>query len=78
MIMNAEDRAKEWALEEENEKALLKAAVEEYKENGGVITICDPGARTEDLAVGQWGKRRSKHKKIGPLTLIKDLEKLKK
>ena len=74
----AEERAKATALQEENERAILKAAVEEYKENGGVITICEPGARTEDIAVGQWGKRRSKHKKVGPVVLQKDLKKLKK
>lgn len=78
MIMNAEQRAKATALREQNERDLLKAAVKEYEENGGVITICEPGARTEDIAVGQWGKRRAKNKKIGPITLQKDLEKLKK
>lgn len=73
----AEERAKATARREQNEREMLKAAVEEYKENGGVITVCEPGARTEDIAIGQWGKRRAKSKKIGPITLQKDLKKLK-
>ncbi len=73
----AEERAKATAQREQNEREMLKRAVEEYKENGGVITVCEPGARTEDIAIGQWGKRRAKSKKIGPITLQKDLKKLK-
>jgi len=39
--------------------------MEEYLARGGTITVCEPGARTEDLYVGQWGRRKqSKKKKI--------------
>jgi hypothetical protein len=35
---------------------------EEYLARGGTITICEPGARTEDLYIGQWGRRNQKAK----------------
>ena len=37
--------------------------MEEYLARGGKITVCEPGARTEDLYIGQWGRRGSKGKK---------------
>jgi len=37
--------------------------MEEYLARGGKITVCEPGARTEDLYIGQWGRRSSKGKK---------------
>ena len=73
--MNIEERKKALARQEANERQILKDAIEEYKENGGHITICEPGARTEDIVVGQWGKRRKRHAVIGPVTLKKDLPK---
>jgi len=56
----AEERAKATALREQNERELLKAAVEEYKENGGVVTVCEPGARTEDIKTNMWGGKKKK------------------
>ena len=53
-------------LTEISEEEILKQAIKEYKEKGGKITVCVPGARTEDIVVGQWGKRK-KSKKIGPI-----------
>ena len=38
-------------------------SVEEYLARGGVITQCEPGARTEDLYVGQWGRKKASGKK---------------
>lgn len=37
--------------------------VEEYLARGGSITVCEPGARTEDLYVGQWGRKKGSGKK---------------
>lgn len=37
--------------------------VEEYLARGGSITVCEPGARTEDLYVGQWGRKKAPAKK---------------
>ena len=36
---------------------------EEYIARGGVVTVCEPGARTEDLYVGQWGRKKKPAKK---------------
>ena len=36
---------------------------EEYIARGGVVTVCEPGARTEDLYVGQWGRKKASGKK---------------
>lgn len=33
--------------------------MEEYLARGGTITQCEPGARTEDLYIGQWGRKRA-------------------
>ena len=38
-------------------------SVEEYLARGGTITVCEPGARTEDLYVGQWGRKKASGKK---------------
>lgn len=37
--------------------------MEEYLARGGKITVCEPGARTEDLYIGQWGRRKGAGKK---------------
>ncbi len=42
--------------------------MEEYLARGGKITVCEPGARTEDLYIGQWGRRNSKGKKAKATT----------
>ena len=50
-------------------KAKKKVAItktetlEEYLARGGTITVCEPGARTEDLYVGQWGRKKASGKK---------------
>lgn len=40
--------------------------IKEYLENGGVITVGEPGARTENIVTtgGMWGRR----KKAAPVT----------
>ena len=48
---------------ERTEEEILEQAIKEWKEKGGKITICEPGARSEDIQIGQWGKRK-KNKKI--------------
>ena len=37
--------------------------MEEYLARGGTITVCEPGARTEDLYTGQWGRKKAPAKK---------------
>ena len=44
----------------------VKDAVAEYLKNGGKITRCEPFARTEDLVVGQWGRKNAKKKVENP------------
>ena len=51
---------------ERTEEEILEQAIKEWKEKGGKITICEPGARSEDIQIGQWGKRK-KNKKIGAI-----------
>ena len=33
-------------------------SVKEYLARGGKITVCEAGARTEDIQVGQWTRNR--------------------
>ena len=33
--------------------------MEEYLARGGTVTVCEPHARTEDLYVGQWGRKKA-------------------
>ena len=33
--------------------------MEEYLARGGTVTVCEPGARTEDLYIGQWGRKKA-------------------
>lgn len=49
--------------EAELEAKEISEAVKEYLAKGGKITKCPPNARTEDLQVGQWGRRKPKAKK---------------
>ncbi len=37
--------------------------MEEYLARGGTVTVCEPGARTEDLYIGQWGRKKAPAKK---------------
>jgi len=41
--------------------------VEEFLARGGKIEVCEPGARTADLVVGQWGRAGVKKKAPTPL-----------
>ena len=54
------------ALKREAEKAALAASMQEYLAGGGNITVCEPGARTEDIPGGQWSRRASKVKPPTP------------
>jgi len=49
--------------EAELEAKEISDAVKEYLAKGGKITKCPLNARTEDLQVGQWGRRKPKAKK---------------
>ena len=51
---------------ERTEEEILEQAIKEWKQKGGKIQICEPGVRTEDIQIGQWGKRK-KNKKIGAI-----------
>lgn len=48
------------------EELEIAEAVKEYLANGGKITRCEPNARTENLAVGQWGRKNAKKKIENP------------
>lgn len=45
---------------DEKRDAEMKDAVEAYLKKGGKITQCKPFARTENLVVGQWGRKNAK------------------
>ena len=47
----------------EEEQKENERAIREYIANGGKITVCEAGARTEDLQVGQWGRPKKKASK---------------
>ena len=40
----------------------VQESVAEYLARGGTITVCEPGARTEDIPQGQWTRNRSRGK----------------
>lgn len=42
----------------------LDEAIKEWLAKGNKITVCEPGARTEDIVVGQWGKRKKAKKPV--------------
>jgi hypothetical protein len=42
----------------DEERKEIDDAVKAYLKNGGTVTVCEPGARTEDLQVGQWGRKK--------------------
>jgi|TARA_B110000908_G_scaffold38217_1_gene46040 hypothetical protein len=42
-------------------------SVEEYLARGGVVTVCEAGARTEDIPMGQWSRNRSRVKAPTPV-----------
>jgi|13_taG_2_1085334.scaffolds.fasta_scaffold85287_1 predicted peroxiredoxin len=37
---------------------ITEESVKEYLARGGKITVCEPGARTENIQVGQWTRNR--------------------
>jgi hypothetical protein len=37
---------------------LTEESVKEYLARGGSITVCEAGARTENIQVGQWTRNR--------------------
>jgi hypothetical protein len=48
-------------------KAELEKSYEEYLARGGEITVCEAGARTEDIPTGQWTRNRSRVKPPSPV-----------
>ena len=56
------------ALKREAAKAELAANMKEYLASGGNITVCEPGARTEDIPGGQWSRQA---RKVKPPTPVK-------
>ena len=49
-------------LRKEEIKAELDKEMKEYLARGGEITVCETGARTEDIPQGQWTRNRSRVK----------------
>ena len=48
---------------------ITEESVKEYLARGGKITVCETGARTENLQVGQWTRnRRRASSKSPPVT----------
>ena len=47
----------------DEERKEIDDAVKAYLKNGGTVTVCEPGARTEDIQVGQWGRKKPAAKK---------------
>lgn len=47
---------------EQDEAFEMEAAVKAFLKKGGKITKCEPGARTEDLVISQWGRKGAKKK----------------
>ena len=39
---------------------ITEESVKEYLARGGKITVCEAGARTENIQVGQWTRNRSR------------------
>jgi len=54
-------------LRKEEIKADLDKEMKEYLARGGEITVCETGARTEDIPQGQWTRNRSRVKPPTPL-----------
>ena len=53
-------------LAKEADKAKLEEDLKEYLARGGKITVCEAGARTEDIPGGQWTRNR---RRVKPPTL---------
>ena len=48
---------------DDHERQAYEAAVKEYLAKGGKITVCEPGARSEEVYTNVWGKSKKKTKK---------------
>ena len=48
-------------------KAELERELEEYLASGGNITVCEAGARTEDIPNGQWTRNKKRVKPPTPV-----------
>lgn len=46
------------------ERKAYDAAVEEYFANGGTVTKCDIGERSEEGTKSVWGKRKKSKKEV--------------
>ena len=45
---------------------LTEESVKEYLARGGKITVCEAGARTENIQVGQWTRNRRRSPSKSP------------
>ena len=45
---------------------LDQESVKEYLARGGKITVCEAGARTENIQVGQWTRNRRRSSSKSP------------
>ena len=45
---------------------ITEESVKEYLARGGKITVCETGARTENLQVGQWTRNRRRDPSKSP------------
>ena len=48
-------------------KKKLAVDIDEYLARGGGITVCEAGARTEDIPQGQWTRNRRRVKPPTPV-----------
>ena len=48
-------------------KEKLAVDIDEYLARGGNITVCEAGARTEDIPQGQWTRNRRRVKPPTPV-----------
>ena len=48
-------------------KEKLAVDIDEYLARGGGITVCEAGARTEDIPQGQWTRNRRRVKPPTPV-----------
>ena len=46
------------------ERKAYEAALEEFFANGGTVTKCAIGERSEEAVMSVWGKRKKKSKKV--------------
>ena len=46
------------------EREAYEAAVKQYLAKGGKITVCEPGARSEEVVTNVWAKAKKKKEKL--------------